>query len=378
MAHDWLDRCLTKLCEVEGSDLHIKVGAPPRIRVNGILYELEGENRIGPEDSEAMALAIMRPDVAEHFRKELEADCAYSLPGLGRFRVNVYHQRSTVALALRRVMPDPATIAELGLPEVVARLADEERGLILVTGPTGSGKTTTLAAVVEHINRSRPCHIITIEDPVEILHRDKMASIEQREIGIDTRDFATALRAAMRQDPDVILVGEMRDLETVQAALTAAETGHLVLSTLHTTDATESINRIIDFFAPYQQKQARIALASVLRGTVGQRLVRTIDGHGRVAAAEIMVPNGRIQQCITDPEHTDGIREIIQEGDYYGMQTFDQSICHLFESGVIGLKEALLAATNPHDLRVILQNKGLIPTVGGQDGDLMPPSAGAA
>ncbi len=275
-------------------------------------------------------------------------------------------------------MPDPATISELGLPEVVARLADEERGLILVTGPTGSGKTTTLAAIVEHINRSRPCHIITIEDPVEILHRDKMASIEQREIGIDTKDFASALRAAMRQDPDVILVGEMRDLETVQAALTAAETGHLVLSTLHTTDATESINRIIDFFAPYQQKQARIALASVLRGTIGQRLVRTIDGQGRVAAAEIMVPNGRVQQCITDPEHTDGIREIIEEGDYYGMQTFDQSIVHLFEAGVIALKEALLAATNPHDLRVVLQNKGLIPTVGGQEGDLMPPSAGAA
>jgi len=231
---------------------------------------------------------------------------------------------------------------------------------------------------VEHINRSRPCHIITIEDPVEILHRDKMASIEQREIGIDTKDFALALRAAMRQDPDVILVGEMRDLETVQAALTAAETGHLVLSTLHTTDATESINRIIDFFPPHQQKQARIALASVLRGTVGQRLVRTIDGNGRVAAAEIMVPNGRIQQCITDPDHTDGIREIIEDGDYYGMQTFDQSITSLFEAGVIGLKDALMAATNPHDLRVVLQNRGLIPTVGIQESDALPPSAGAA
>ncbi len=378
MAHEWLDRCLAKLCEVEGSDLHIKVGAPPRIRVNGTLYELEGEERVGPDASAEMAASIMRPDIAESFRRELEADCAYSLPGLGRFRVNIYHQRGTVAIALRRVMPDPATIAELGLPEVVARLAEEERGLVLCTGPTGSGKTTTLAAMIEHINRTRACHVITIEDPVEILHRDKMASIEQREIGIDTRDFASALRAAMRQDPDVILVGEMRDLETVQAALTAAETGHLVLSTLHTTDATESIHRIIDFYPPYQQKQARLSLSASLRGTIGQRLIKTIDGQHRVAAAEIMVPNGRIQQCITDPEHTDGIKQIIEEGDYYGMQTFDQSISSLFEAGAIGLKDALMAASNPHDLRVTLQNRGLIPTVGVADTGVEPPSVGAA
>jgi twitching motility protein PilT len=374
MPHEWLDRCLAKLVEVEGSDLHLKVGAPPRIRVNGTLYELEGEARLGPDDTAEMAAAIMRPDIAEHFREHRDADCAYSLPGLGRFRVNIFQQRGTVAIAMRRVTPDPLTVAELGLPEVVSRLADEERGLILCTGPTGSGKTTTLAGIVEHINRTRPCHIITIEDPVEILHRDKMASIEQREIGIDTHDFASALRAAMRQDPDVILVGEMRDLETVSAALTAAETGHLVLSTLHTTDAEESINRIVDFFPPYQQKQARLTLAAVLKGTIAQRLIKTVDGTGRVAACEVMVPNGRIQQCITDPEHMGGIHQIIEEGDYYGMQTFDQSIASLFEAGLISLKDALMAATNPHDLRVRLQNLGLIPTVTAGE-DLPPPSA---
>ncbi len=360
MGHEWLDNCLHKLCDVGGSDLHIKVGSPPRIRLNGSLKVMEDEASVGPDEVKAMAEAILKGPLDDRMSGENEHDCAYSMAGLGRFRVNIYRQRGSIAIAMRRVSLDPPTVTDLGLPEIVARLAEEERGLILVTGPTGSGKTTTLASMIEHINRVKACHIITIEDPVEILHRDKLASIDQREVGIDTTDFASAMRSALRQDPDVILVGEMRDMETVSTALTAAETGHLVLSTLHTTDATESINRIIDFFPAHQQHQARLSLASSLKGTIAQRLIKTTDGASRVAAAEIMVPNGRIQQCIVDPKFTASIREIIAEGDYYGMQTFDQAIMSLYEQGKIAFKDAMMAATNPHDFRVVVQRKGLM------------------
>jgi twitching motility protein PilT len=362
MAHEWLDRLLRVVAETDGSDLHIKVGSPPRVRVHGDLRKFEGEPSISPEDTAAMAAAIMRPEVAEQFMVRHEADFAYSIPGVGRFRTNVYRQRGSVAMVFRRVRSQVPTAEDLGLPEVVTRLANEQRGLILVTGPTGSGKTTTLAAMIGHINRTRECHVVTIEDPIEIVHRDELAEISQREIGFDTHDFATAMRSAMRQDPDVILVGEMRDLETVHAALTAAETGHLVLSTLQTIDSTETINRIVDFFPPYQQSQVRVALAGSIKGTICQRLVPTVDGQGRVPALEVMVGNGRIQQCIVDPGRTGDIREIIADGEYYGMQTFDQSLSRLYEQGLIDLRGALVAASNPHDLKVMLQQRGLVGT----------------
>jgi twitching motility protein PilT len=362
MAHEWLDRLLRGMEAIEASDLHIKAGSPPRVRVHGGLHKLEGEEVITNEVAAEMAGAIMRPDVAEMFSVKNEADFAYAIPGCGRFRVNVFRQRGSVAMVFRRVRTSAATFEELGLPEVVGRLAQEQRGLVLVTGPTGSGKTTTLAAMIDHINQTRECHIVTIEDPIEVLHRDRMAEINQREIGFDTQDFATAMRAAMRQDPDVILVGEMRDQETVAAALSAAETGHLVFSTLHTIDAPETVNRIVDFFPPHQQNQVRVALAGSLRGTICQRLVPTADGLGRVAALEVMVANGRISQCILDPQRTGDIHEIVADGEYYGMQTFDQALVRLYEEGRIDLRGAMMAASNPHDLKVMLQSRGLVGT----------------
>ncbi|HEV3398687.1 MAG TPA: PilT/PilU family type 4a pilus ATPase, partial [Actinomycetes bacterium] len=268
------------LVAAKGSDLHLKVGSPPRMRVDGRLVVLDAPT-LTPEAADKLLRELIRPDLLDQFQKTNEADFAYSLPGVGRFRVNAFRQRGSVGMVLRRVQEGAMSIEELGLPPVIARLAEQPRGLILVTGPTGSGKTTTLAAMIDHVNANRAVHIVTIEDPIEVLHRDKLAEINQREIGFDTRDFATAMRAAMRQDPDVILVGEMRDQETVAAALSAAETGHLVFSTLHTIDATETVNRIVDFFPPHQQNQVRVALAGALRGTVCQRLVPTADGKGR-------------------------------------------------------------------------------------------------
>ncbi len=302
----------------------------------------------------------MPPEVARTFERHHEADFAYSVPGVGRFRCNAYFQRGTIAMALRRVRPNPGTAEELRLPPVVYELANEARGLVLVTGPTGSGKTTTLATMIDHINRSRACHIVTIEDPIEYLHADRLAAIEQREVGFDTDSFASAMRVVLRQDPDVILVGEIRDPETAYAALSAAETGHLVLSTLHTINATETVHRIVDFFPPHQQAQIRVSLAGSLRGTIAQRLVRRADGSGRVPALEVMVVNGRIRQCILDPEITAGIEEIVGDGEYYGMQTFDQSLAELLQEGLITLQEALAAASNPHDLRVLLERRGLV------------------
>ncbi len=357
-----LDRLLRVLAELEGSDLHLKAGAPPRVRVDGALRTLDDEPSFSAAETGAIAEAMMPPQVLETFRRHHEADFAYSVPGLGRFRTNAFYQRGSVALAMRRVRTNAATIAELGLPDVVRRLADEQRGLVLVTGPTGSGKTTTLAAMVDHINHSRACHVITIEDPVEYLHRDDLAAIDQREVGFDTENFTTAMRVVLRQDPDVILIGEMRDPETVYTALTAAETGHLVFSTLHTTTATETINRIVDFFPPHQQGQIRVSLASCLKGIICQRLVPRSDGHGRVPGLEVMVVNGRIQQAILDPVQTSDIDQIMAEGDYYGMQTFDQALVSLLEQGLVDLREAMSAATNPHDLKVMLERKGLVQT----------------
>ena len=357
-----LDRLLGFLGQWEASDLHLKAGVSPRVRINGQLRQVSDEPRCTPADTQAIARAVMPAEVATIFDRQREVDFAYSVPGVGRFRVNAYFQRSSVALAFRHVRSSPGSVTELGLPATVSRLADEVRGLVLVTGPTGSGKTTTLAAMIDHINRTRCCHIITIEDPIEYLHTDALASISQREVGFDTNSFATAMRMVLRQDPDVILVGEMRDVETASAALSAAETGHLVLSTLHTIDATETVTRVVDFFPPHQHQQVRTSLAGALRGTVAQRLVRRADGGGRLPAVEVMVVNGRIRQCIEEAEHTSDIAEIIADGEYYGMQTFDQSLAAHLEAGLITLHEALEMATNAHDLRVTLERRGLVRT----------------
>ncbi len=357
-----LDRLLKNLQQWDASDLHLKAGSAPHVRIDGDLRTLSNEPQLTPEDTAGIARAILPTWLVDAFDRHHEADFAYSVPGVGRFRVNAYYQRSTVALAFRRVRDDVPSADELGLPQVVFELANERRGLVLVTGPTGSGKTTTLAAMIQHVNRTRPCSIVTIEDPIEYLHRDELATIAQREVGFDTESFASAMRVVLRQDPDVIMVGEMRDTETAFAALTAAETGHLVFTTLHTIDATETITRIIDLFPQYQHRQIRSSLAGCLRGTIAQRLVRRADGVGRAAALEVMVANGRIRQCIMDPELTSDIASIIAEGEYYGMRTFDQSLAELLEAGAITLQDALDAASNPHDLRVTLERRGLVRT----------------
>ncbi len=357
-----VDRLLRRLADADGSDLHLKVGSPPRIRVNGDLFRLQDETGPLPADLESTAREIMPERLWESFEEHHEADFAYAIMGLGRFRVNAYRQRGSVGMVFRRVRGSARSFEDLNLPDSVRRLADEQRGLVLVTGPTGSGKTTTLAAMVDHINRTRECHIVTIEDPIEVLHRDEVAAISQREVGFDTESFLKALRSALREDPDVILVGEMRDPETVATALSAAETGHLVLSTLHTVDCVETINRVIDFFPANQQKQTRITLAGALKGTICQRLVPTIDGSGRLPALEVMIINGRIQQTIIDPVRGTDINQVIREGEYYGMQTFDQSLVNMLEQGMIDLRAATQAASNPHDLRVALQQRGLVPS----------------
>jgi twitching motility protein PilT len=301
------------------------------------------------------------------FENHRELDFAYSLPGVGRFRVNVFHQRGSVGLTLRRVTTERSGIEDLGLPPVVRRLAEEPRGLVLVTGTAGSGKTTTLAAMIDHINHTREGHIVTIEDPIEVLHQDVKCIINQREIGIDTESYADALRHVVRQDPDVVLIGEMRDHETVAAALTAAEIGNLVLSTLHTIDATETINRIIDFFPPYQQKQTRLMLASTLKGIISMRLIPSING-GLVPAVEVMVMTGTIREYITDSEKTYLIRDAMEEGEYYGMQTFDQSLLKLYSTGRITMDDAVAMAGNAHDFKIKVRQLGMSPEQAAQTG----------
>jgi twitching motility protein PilT len=360
-----LDRLLQILCDVDGSDLHIKGGSRHSVRVDGILRVLEDQPLISAEDTLAMTEAIMSPNIRAAFWDKHEADFAYSVNGVGRFRINAFYQRGSVALAIRRVRTSMASIEELGLPDVVRRLAEEQRGLIVVTGPTGSGKTTTLSAMINHINETRACHIVTVEDPIECLHSDKIARIDQREVGFDTETFSSAMRVVLRQDPDVILVGEMRDPETVFTALSAAETGHLVFSTLHTTTAPETVNRIVDFFPPHQHHQIRLSLASALKGTIGQRLVPRADGSGRVPAFEVMVVNGGIQQAIADPLLTGEINQIIADGEYYGMQTFDQALRQLVVDGKLEFHQAMNAASNPHDLKVMLGRLG-VAAPGGQ------------
>jgi twitching motility protein PilT len=348
---------LQKVAENSGSDLHLVVGSPPLIRVDGELQRLEGKP-LTPEDTRLIADAIIPADRRERLDQRREADFAHSLAGVGRFRVNVFHQRGSVSLVLRRVRVGSASYEDLGLPPVIGQLADAPRGLVLVTGPTGSGKTTTLAAMIDQINATKGVHILTIEDPIEVLHRHRMASVSQREVGVDTDSYVDAMRAAMRQDPDVILIGEMRDQETVAAALAAAETGHFVLSTLHTTDAVETVNRVVDFFPPFQQHQIRVTLSSVLRGVVCQRLVRRIGG-GRIPLIEIMVNNGRIAERILDSTRTHEIAGIIAEGEFYGMQTFDQSLLSHIRKNLVTVDDAMDAATSPHDLTLMLEQAGV-------------------
>jgi twitching motility protein PilT len=292
------------------------------------------------------------------FSETNEIDFAYSASTIGRYRVNIYRQRGTISIAMRQVVSRVPDFNELNLPPIVQKLALEPRGMVLVTGTTGSGKTTTLAAMIDHINHHVHKHIVTLEDPIEILHRDDKCIVNQREVGLDTENYATALKYVLRQDPDIIFIGEMRDQETVRTALTAAQTGHFVLSTLHTIDATETVNRIIDFFPLYQQKQVRIMLAGSLRGIISQRLLVRADGYGRVPAVEVMVMTGRIRDLILDPAQTHNIKTAIQEGDFYGMQTFDQSLLHLYESSLINLTDAQLVASNPHDFRLLVQSRG--------------------
>src|SRR6202166_1284825 len=359
---DDLNRLLHILADVDGSDLHVRAGASLRIRVDGLLRTLDDEPEFTAEETLALAKEMMPAKMLESFEENHEADFAYSVPGLGRFRTNAFFQRSSVAFAMRRVRTNAATFAELGLPDVVRRLSEHHRGLVLVTGPTGSGKTTTLAAMVDHINHVRSCHVITIEDPIEYLHQDDLAAIDQREVGFDTESFTTAMRTILRQDPDVILVGEMRDPETVHTALTAAETGHLVFSTLHTTTATETVNRIVDFFPPHQQGQVRVSLAGALTGTICQRLIPRADAKGRVPALEIMMVNGASQPAIVGPLQGSDINETMAEGEAYGMQTFDQSLAELLRDEVIDLREAMNAASNPHDLKVRLERMGIVST----------------
>jgi len=342
--------------EHKASDLHLKVGSHPVIRVDGELQALTDFKRLMQEDTVSMAFSIMNARQKQRFKEEFEIDIAYSVPGLGRFRCNVFQQRGSVGLVLRVIPARILSIRELLLPKVLEKLCAERRGLILCTGTTGSGKSTTLAAIIDQINSTRLEHIITIEDPIEFLHRDKKSIVNQREVDVDTRGFAPAMRVALRQDPDVILVGEMRDYETIETALLAAETGHLVMSTLHTLDATETINRIISVFPPHQQKQIRIQLAAVLKAAISLRLVPRADGTGRVPATEVMIATPYIKECIENKERTKFIREQIALGtSQYGMQTFDQSLYQLYKSGLITLDEALRRASNSDEFKLKVQ-----------------------
>jgi len=350
---------LAALAELFGSDLHCKVGSPPRVRIDGKLRRLEAPV-LRPDDTEFMLNEVLRDDLRQEFARTSEADFAYSVAGVGRFRVNAFRARGAIGLVFRRVAIGAIPLEDLGLPDIVGTLAMEPRGLVLVTGPTGSGKTTTLAGMVDLINTRKETHIVTIEDPIETLHVDKMSMVNQREVRVDTEDFSIALRAAMRQDPDVILVGEMRDQQTVQAALAAAETGHFVMSTLHTTDAQETVTRVIDFFPPHEQKQVRLSMAGALRGIICQRLVARADGQGRCVAVEVCVNTGRIADAIANPEKTFTISELIKEGGFYGMQDFDQHLVALIRDGVVAVSDAMSVSSNPHDLRVELRRLGLV------------------
>jgi twitching motility protein PilT len=359
-----LDEILKVALKGGASDIHLKSGLPPMFRVDGALVPLKNGERLLPEEMVKIAQQIMNDVQRARFEEKRECDLAYGIAGLGRFRVNVFQQRGTVGIVFRVIPFGVKTMEQLHLPKVIEKIAMEHRGLILVTGTTGSGKSTTLASMIDYINTNRTCHIMTIEDPIEFLIRDRRSIVNQREIGVDTQTFSNALRAALRQDPDVILVGEMRDFETIETAITAAETGHLVMSTLHTLDATETINRIISVFPPYQQKQVRLQLASILRAVISQRLVPRADGKGRVPALEVMIASARVKECISDKDRTKEIHDSISKGfTSYGMQTFDQSLMAHVKNGLITYDEALKHVSNRDDFA--LRFKGIASTSDG-------------
>lgn len=345
----------------KASDVHLKAGLPPILRIYGNLVPIRNQERLTPDEVAKIALRLMNDQQKDVFKETHQVDTSYSVPGLGRFRINIFQQRGATGIVFRVIPMVINSIDELHLPSVLEKIVSEARGLVLVTGVTGSGKSTTIASMIDYINNHSTYNIITIEDPIEFLHRDKKCIINQRELGVDTRSFAESLRGALRQDPDIIMVGEMRDMETVEIALTAAETGHLVFSTLHTIDAMETVNRIVAVFPPYQQKQIRIQLAGVIKGIVSQRLIPTKDGKGRVPAVEVMVSTARIRECIEDKEKTKEISDAIAKGHTtYGMQTFDQSIMELLNKGFITYEEALAQSSNPDDFA--LRVKGITGT----------------
>jgi twitching motility protein PilT len=345
-----LNEILTIAVKAKSSDIHIRAGLVPIVRIDGKLRSIPNAPRLAPDVLKSMVYAIMNERQRKQFEETFEVDLSYGVPGLGRFRINVYSQRGTIAMAMRSISMGVPTLNTLNLPPILEKLSMEERGLILVTGTTGCGKSTTLAAMIDYINEHRTCNLITIEDPVEYLHRDKKSIISQREVGFDTVSFGNALKSALRQDPDVILVGEMRDLETIETAISAAETGHLVMSTLHTLDASETVNRIISVFPPFQQRQVRTQLSGVLKGAISQRLVPRADGKGRVPAVEVMLGTARIRECIDIEEKTKQLPEAIAQGFVaYGMQTFDQSLMQLFTKKLITYDEAMRQSTNPDD-----------------------------
>src|SRR5580704_13609391 len=351
-----IDDLLRRAVESKASDLHLKVGNHPYLRVDGELNPLADVPRVTPEEMLSMAFSMMTNRQKQKFKETAELDMAYGVAGLGRFRVNVFQQRGNVGMVLRVIPTKIRTIEELELPRILEKICEERRGLVLVTGTTGSGKSTSLAAMIDRINSTRPDHVITIEDPIEFLHRDKHSFINQREVEVDTANFSTALRAALRQDPDVILVGEMRDLETIATALLAAETGHLVFLSLNTLAATETIQRIIAVFPPPEQKQIRLQLAATLKAVVSQRLVRRSDDKGRVPAVEVMITTAYIRDCIINPDKTRLIHDAIAAGgSQYGMQTFDQSIYDLYSRNLISYEEALSRASNPDDFKLRVQ-----------------------
>jgi twitching motility protein PilT len=349
---------LRALVDKGGSDLHLKVDSAPLYRVNGELTLDESVEPLSASDTEgALKELLSDEDKLDEFAHEHEVDFSYEIPQVARFRINAFLQRGVVSMACRAIPHHISTIEELALPPVVRELAEEERGIVLLTGTTGSGKSTTLAAMIDHMNRTMSKHIVTIEDPIEFVHKDVRSVINQREVGMDTASFKRALRRVLRQDPDVILVGEMRDEETVQTALSAAETGHLVLSTIHTVDATESINRMLDFFPPHQHGQARSMIAGTVKGVISQRLVPGADG-GRVAVCEILRMTGRVRDMIVDPAQTGKLVEVITTGGYYGMQTFDQALFGHVKAGRVTFEDAMRVATSPHDFKLLMQADG--------------------
>jgi twitching motility protein PilT len=343
-----IDDLLRHTVERGASDLHLKVGNVPFLRIDGDLQPTS-HDVLTPPDTVAFGNAVMSEHKRREFEAHNEADIGYTLQGVGRFRINVFRQRGLVGLAVRRVRSEIPTFEELRLPEVMRTLAESPRGLVLITGPTGTGKTTTIASMIGYINRSRRAHIVTIEDPIEVVHDDEMSIIQQREIGLDTDSYEAALRHVVRQDPDVIFVGEIRDAESALSAIQAAETGHLVISTLHTIDCMETINRVLDLFPPQQAKEVRTSFAGALRGIVSQRLVQKADGKGRVPAVEVLVNTGRVFDRLVDPEQTDSIVDVIADGGYYGMQSFDQALVMLVKDGLVTTDEARRTASSPHD-----------------------------